>query len=545
MRLAAATLLRAALRPAPLLSAAVLSAALLSACGGGGGGSAASVATTPSPPSTPIVAGTPGEYADSNAYSGAATGALAAPNEGAAVIASHIQLGGKQFNYTATTGHLNATDLKTGKPVASFFYVAYTAGGSSAAELAKRPVTFFYNGGPGSASMWLHLGSFGPRRLVSTIPSAVVPPIQIVDNQETLLERSDLVFVDAIGTGYTQAIAPASNLDYWGIDQDAAAFRDFVRRYLAVNQRSASPKFLFGESYGTPRSAVLANLLESAGVQVDAIVLQSAVMNYNVNCGLLDPGATGCDGYIPTYAATSAYHQRSNPVPATSELGAYLQQARSFADGAYRNAITAYLATKVAPPAGVIAQLVAYTGIPTLRWQQEPNLGPNSYQSAVLPGQLVGRYDARVSAPVGSALASGGDPSLAVINASFVSALASYMAGELHYSAKSTYVNSNDSTINRWNFSHDGKQLPDTIPDLAAALLQNPKMKVLAINGYHDLATPFHQTELDLARLGGNSGGGIVLKYYASGHMTYLDDVARRQQILDLNNFYDSVTTTH
>jgi carboxypeptidase C (cathepsin A) len=510
------------------LAAACVS--LLAACGGGGGGggTAAVPPPTPTTPTTPPVAGS---YADTLAYSSAATGSLTTPNENAAVIASHIQLNGQQFNYTATTGHLTATDARTGQASASFFYVAYTLPG---ADLAKRPVTFFYNGGPGSASTYLHLGSFGPRRLVSAIPSSTIPAVQLVDNQETLLATSDLVFVDAIGTGYSQAIAPNANQDFWGVDRDAVAFRDFVQRYVAVNQRAASPKFLFGESYGAPRTAVLANLLETAGVQIAGLVLQSAIMDYNSNCGVLDPGTVSCEGYIPTYAATSAYHQRAAPAP--------VDQVRGFAAGAYRSAIAAWLAGNVAPPQAVLSQLSAYTGLATLTWQQNFNMGPGYYQQNAVPGQLVGRYDARVIAPAGSALTVDGDPSLTVVNAAFSSSIVSYMAGELHYSARSPYASFID-IVNRWNFSHDGKQLPDTIPDLAAAMTLNPSLKILAINGYHDLATPFHQTELDLARLGENQS--IILKYYASGHMTYLDDTARRAQQMDLINFYNGITVSH
>lgn len=505
-------------------------AVTLAACGGGGGdGGNAAVAppVTPTTPTTPTVAGA---YADDIAYSSAATGALAAPNENAAVIASHIQLDGQQFNYTATSGHLTASDARTGQAAASFFYVAYTLPG---ADVARRPLTFFYNGGPGSASAFLHLGSFGPRRLVSTLPSASIPPPQLVDNQETLLATSDLVFVDAIGTGYSQAIAPNANQDFWGVDKDAAAFRDFVQRYVAVNQRAASPKFLFGESYGAPRTAVLANLLETAGVPLAGLVLQSAIMDYNSNCGVLDPGAASCEGYVPTYAATSAWHQRAAAAP--------VGQVRGFAAGAYRSAIAAYLAGNVAPPPAVLSQLSAYTGLATLTWQQNFNMGPGYYQQNAVPGQLLGRYDARVAAPNGSALTVDGDPSLTVVNAAFASGIAGYLAGELHYSARSAYVNFID-IVARWNFGHDGRQLPDTIPDLAAAMTLNPRLKLLAVNGYHDLATPFHQTELDLARLGENPS--IILKYYVSGHMTYLDDTARRAQQLDLINFYNGITVS-
>jgi len=516
----------------PVLAAAGC-ALLLSSCGGGGGSSAP--AQTPTTPTSPTVPATPGAYADSIAYSSLATASLAAPNENSAVIAAHITLAGKEFDYTVTSGHLTATDAVTGKPSASFFYVAYTAPSSNG---AARPLTFFYNGGPGSSSMWLHLGSFGPRRLVSTIPSSTITPAQLVDNQETLLPTTDMVFVDAIGTGYSEAIAPNTNQSFWGVDSDAAAFRDFVQRYISVNQRQASAKLLYGESYGTPRTAVLANLLETAGVDISAVVLQSTILNYNANCGVLNPGTTSCEGYVPTYAATGAYYQRSTPLP--TDFSAYVQQARAFSISDYRTAMSSFLTLKTPPPAAVVAQLFADTGIPTLTWQQNFDLGPDTFQTTLLPGQLIGRYDARVSAPAGSALTVDGDPSLTVVNAAFTSGIASYLSAELHYSAQSAYVADNSDTINRWNFSHDGLSLPDTVPDLAAALTQHPGMKILSLNGYHDLATPFHQTELDLARLG--SEPGLQFKYYSSGHMIYLDDAARKLQQADLIAFYGSIT---
>lgn len=513
------------------LTATLCAILLLAACGGGGGNPVGT--PPPEPPVTPPLP-VAGEYADPNNYSTSASAGLAAPNENAAVIHSHILLAGKQFDYTATSGHLTASDAQSGKPIASFFYVAYTAG---AQPPGQRPVTFFYNGGPGSASLWLHLGSFGPRRLVTALPSTTIPPVQLVDNQETLLEHSDLVFVDAIGTGYSQAVAPNANQDFWGVDKDAAAFRDFVQRYIAVYQRQPSPKFLYGESYGAPRTAVLANLLETAGVQVDGIMLQSSILNYNSNCGVFDPGKVSCEGYVPTYAATGAYHRRSNPVP--TDFDSYVQQARDFASRAYRGALSAWLASRTAPAGAVTTQLNSYTGISPLIWQQNIDLGPNLFQADLLNGQLIGRYDARVFAPANSALASGGDPSLAVVNPTFTSGIASYLSGELHYTARSQYVSFND-IVNLWNFRHDGKDLPDTIPDLSAALTQNPNLKVLTLNGYHDLATPFHQTLLDLARLGATPA--IQHKFYTSGHMTYLDDAARRTQRADLISFYRSVT---
>ncbi|MGX4641492.1 S10 family peptidase [Massilia sp. SYSU DXS3249] len=521
-------------RTGPLSTlAGALLAALLAACGGGGGGDSPPVAAPA--PVPPPVATLPGSYADPVVYSGAATASLVSAEERVATVQTRITLDGKPLDYTATTGHLTATDLQTGQPAASFFYVAYTAGTQAAAQ---RPVTFFYNGGPGSASIWLHLGSFGPRRMATTFPSTVPPasPPQLVDNQETLLDHSDLVFVDAIGTGYSQAIAPRTNAQFWGVDQDAAAFRDFVRRYLAANNRQASPLYLFGESYGGPRTAVLANLLETAGVRVAGIMLQSPAMNYNSNCGVFDPGQVSCEGYIPSYVAVSAYTQTGS-LP--TDFSSVLQQARAFAAGPYRSEVGAFLANGTPPSDATVTQLATWTGLPALTWRQDFSMVPGAYRARLTPGQVIGRYDARVRAPVGSALAAGGDPSLSLVGGVFNSSIKTYLESELRYTAITPYLGSNN-VINQWNFSHDGKALPDTIPDLAAALTLNPSLKVLAMGGYHDLATPFYQTELDLARL--DAAANIQIRNYDSGHMSYLDDNVRRLQKADLRAFYNSVS---
>jgi carboxypeptidase C (cathepsin A) len=471
-------------------------------------------------------------YLDPTVYSSSPGASLASAVEAAAITRHQITLRGSTLDYTATTGHLTARDPGSGAPLASFFYVAYTVDNQNA---ATRPVTFFYNGGPGSASVWLHLGSFGPKRLVTLAPSTTAPrPFPLVDNAESLLDTSDLVFVDAIGSGYSQAIAPNSNQTFWGVDQDARVFRDFVVRYLTVNNRLASPKFLFGESYGTTRSAVLANLLESAGVELSGVVLLSSVMNYNSNCGVVSV-VLGCAGYLPSYGATGAYFNLA--VPAPTDLGVFVQQLRDFTVTTYVPADVVWLTNHTLPAAGVLSQLQGFTGIPVAIWQTNFNLRPGMFQTQLRPGFVLGRYDARMIAPAGSPLASEGDPSSTFIGASFNSAINAYLVNVLQYGNASTYTLLSGA-IASWNFSHDGHPLPDTIPDLAAALAQNPNLKVLAISGYHDVATPFYQTEVDLARLG--NPPNVNVRNYAGGHMTYLDDTSRPLQRADLETFYQS-----
>ncbi|MTW01529.1 S10 family peptidase [Pseudoduganella ginsengisoli] len=513
----------------PAAAVSLATAFLLTACGGGGGGGGTAAATPPVV--TPPVSGD-GALNDPVVYSGNPAASLASATESAAIVKSSMVLNGQTIAYTATTGHLTATDARTGR-AASFFYVAYTADGKAP---GSRPVTFFYNGGPGSASMWLHLGSFAPKRIPTQIPSNTILSANtaLVDNAESLLDVSDLVFVDAVGTGYSQAISPARNRDFWGVDADAAGFRDFVQRYVAANNRQQSPTVLFGESYGAPRTGILANLLETAGTRVSGVVLHSAIMDYNSNCSVIN--IRSCEGYIPTYAATGNYYKLASPAPA--DVPSFLQEVRGYSSTTYRDAVGRWLSSNTLPPATVSQQLFKYTGVPASRWQANLNYGPDLFAKELLPGQLLGRYDARVSGPNGSALTADGDPSLTVVNNAVTTAIRTYMSGTLKYSAASTYGTFID-IIDTWNFKHDGKEVPDTIPDLAAAINLNPAMKVLAQSGYHDLATPFYQTELDLARLGANPN--ISIRNYASGHMIYLDDAARRAQKADLVQFYSSL----
>ncbi len=502
----------------------VLATAALSLFGCGGGGSS----NSSPPPAT--------KYTDPVMYSSAQDASLDGAAELSAVTKHQLVLGGATLAYTATAGHVTAANPVTGAAEASFFYVAYTLDGASAAQ---RPVTFFYNGGPGSATVWLHMGSFGPMRLVTGDPSTAAPaPFPLVDNPQSLLDVTDMVFVDAVGSGYSEAIAPNTNQTFWGVDADAAVFRDFVMRYVAANDRGASPKFLFGESYGTTRSAVLANLLETAGVELNGVVLQSSILNYNTNCGVV--AAVPCEGYLPSYAAVGAWYGLDNPNPAPAALPAFIAQARTLAIDRYGPAVAQYLSGAAPPSSQLLMQLVNTTGLALGNWQLHFNMDPVTYQTNLIPGTLTGLYDARVSAPVGSALAREGDPSGTFVDAGFASAITPYLATTLNYTTPSTYVLLSNA-IASWNFSHDALQLPDTIPDLAAAMTQNPRLRLLSLNGYDDLVTPFFQTEQDLARLG--AGSNVETRFYVGGHMTYLDDGSQALEKADLKAFYANATS--
>lgn len=490
---------------------------VLAACGGGGGGGA-------SPPVTPPVDNQPG-LTDATVYSSAADASLTGAVEAAAVSTQTLTANGQTLSYTATAGHLIARDA-AGAAEASVFYVAYTLPG---ADAATRPVTFFYNGGPGSASVWLQLGSFGPKRLVSNAPDTTAArPFPMIDNAEHLLGQTDLVFINAVGTGYSQAITPFTNRDFWGVDSDAALFRDFIQRYLAVNSRAASPKYLYGESYGGPRTAVLARRLQEAGVMLEGVVLQSPAMDYNSNCGITV--AQGCGGFLPSLATVGAFHRLTQPIPA--DTNAWAAQARVYADQVYTGALQAWLAG--APTPAIWQPLADLTGLPAARWQNSLNVSADNFRIWLISGQQLGRYDGRMKAAIGSALAADGDVSSTWISDSFATGIATHLRDHLGYRNSSTYVVLSNA-INFWNFAHAGRPLPDTLPDLSAALAQNARLRVLAISGYHDLATPFHLTESDLARV---DASRVKIRNYPGGHMSYLDDATRAAQLADLKAFY-------
>jgi len=509
------------------LASCLVVSLLLSSCGGGGGGSGDDGG-----------GGTPLAYDDPVVYSTSPNASLASATEASAVTHHQITLGGQALAYTATAGHLTAHALVGDAPLASLFYVAYTLDG---ANPATRPVTVFYNGGPGSASVWLHLGSFGPKRLATGAPStSPTKPFPLVDNAESLLDESDLVFIDAVGTGLSEAIAPQSNRSFWGVDADADLFRDAIRRWQALNSRSASPLFLFGESYGTLRSAVLAERLESAGVPVAGVILQSSILNYNSNCGVFSPGTVDCTGYLPSYSAVGAWFSLTTPVP--DDLGAFLGEMRDFAETSYHPAVVDWLTAGTPPTSGLLNSLQANTGEAVSQWQAQFSLGPDRFQRTLKPGEITGRYDARMAVPNGSPLAGEGDPSSTVISGEFETAINNYLPAVLGYGTRSHYVTVSDA-ISYWDFGHDGQELPDAVPDLAAAMAINPNLKVLSVAGVDDLATPFYQTERDLTRLP-ELASRFTVRTYLGGHMTYLDDGSRAVEKADLATFYQAAAAT-
>jgi carboxypeptidase C (cathepsin A) len=491
--------------------------AFLAACGGGGGGAGS---------------GPPAADVDPNLYSLAPTASLSTPNENVAVSHAAVTVNGAAIAYTATAGHLTANDAN-GAPEVSFFHVDYTADG---ADPATRPVTILFNGGPGSASAWLHLGSWGPRRISTGEPATTQTTFPWVENAESLLDTTDLVFVDAPGTGLSEAIAPHDNADFWGVDVDAAVFRDFVTRWLATHGRSAAPLFIYGESYGTVRAPLLVRLLETAGVPVAGLILQSSVLNYNSNCLQGDSALVNCAGALPTYSAVGTYWNLVQPPPTDPE--AFLAGMRTYADTVYAPEVDAWIAAggPAAPlPGADVDTLVHDTGLPAWSWDARFDMDYDRFRHDLIADTVLGVYDGRMSALLGTPLAVHDDPSNDYVVPPFTAEVNAMLPGDLGFTNPTTYVLASNA-ISYWNFSHAGLALPDVVPDLATALTLDPGLKVLAVGGEHDLITPFHQAELDLARL--PPGAPVTFAFHAGGHMTYLDDSVRPLMKADLVAFY-------
>jgi len=468
------------------------------------------------------------------------------PPERPVTTRHELALNGKTLKYTATAGTLVIRDEED-KPYGSIFYVAYTLDG---AEPRTRPLSFLYNGGPGSASLWLHMGSFSPVRIVTDSPNPTAgPPFKLVPNEYSLLDKSDLVFIDAPLTGYSRAVGKATPKDFTGVDQDLHAFDRFIVRYLSVNQRWNSPKFLIGESYGTTRSAALADMLGNDGVQLNGVVLISSILNYNVRAGGYD---TLYVANLPSYAAAAWYFNKIPNKPA--DLAAWVEQARVFASGPYAHALFSGHNLPVAELDSVAKEVSRLTGL-SLEYVKETNLriSPTRFRKEVLrqDRKTLGRYDMRFE---GVDLDAAGespsyDASDSGIAGAFIAALHDYLERELKYESTDDYRPSANS-IGQWDWKHKptsgapggggGEQAqPYVAADLASAIRKNPHLRVFSANGYFDLATPFFATEYDLSHmnLDPELKGNVEFGYYPSGHMIYLNVGALHQLKDDLAAF--------
>src|SRR5215470_7359022 len=408
-----------------------------------------------------------------------------------------IRVGGQSISYKATA---STTLLKNdkGEPTGLMYSVAYTK--NDVKDLTTRPVSFLYNGGPGSATMWLHMGAFGPRR-VYTVNGQFTPPApyKLVDNAETLLDKTDVVFIDAMGTGYSHAVCKAQEKDFFGIDEDVEAFGQFIVTYLSRNDRWNSPKFLIGESYGTFRSAALGNYLQSHdSVHLNGIVLISSVLDLSSLTF-----APGDDRpyifYLPSYAAVAWYHKVLKDRPA--DVVPFIEEARKYAQGEYASALYKGAALSAADKTAVAKRVSFFTSLSEdylMKADLRVTLSQFRAELQRKEGLTTGRIDARFSGYTYDLLEENaqGDPEGPAVGGAFTALINSYNHDELKFGKDKVYHNTANA-FGAWNWVRRDQRrfgfpgAPNVDQDLAQAMITNPKLMVQVENGYYDLATPF------------------------------------------------------
>ncbi|MGH8121742.1 MAG: S10 family peptidase, partial [Rudaea sp.] len=462
-----------------------------------------------------------------------------------------VTVEGKRIDYKAVAGTLvlHGSGDKEDEPQISMFYAAYFEKGVDA---AKRPITFLYNGGPGSATVWLHMGAFGPKRVMTAddthTPAA---PYQLVNNDYSLLDASDVVFIDAPGTGFSRLIADDPDQAkreeqmkkrkkaIYGVDGDAHAFARFIGQFLSTYARWNSPKYLFGESYGTTRSAVVANILENEdSVDLNGVILLSQILSFDtsVDGPQFNPGIDlPYELALPTYAATAYYHHKLPQQPAALEP--FLREVEHYATGDYAQALMAGWSLDAEQKQVVAKKLRQYTGLP-LAYLLKANLRVNGhmFEHELQAGEdtTTGRLDTRFSGPSIDPMAKEEDdydPQSSAISSAYVSAFNDYVRSQLKFGEGKQYRPEGDGIYDLWDNTHkasgvDGDKTRTAInvmPDLAMAMKTNPNLKVFVNGGYYDLATPYFAADYEDHHLPipASLDGNLSFAWYPSGHMVY------------------------
>jgi len=428
-------------------------------------------------------------------------------------------------------------DLKDASPVASIFYVAYF---KKDAKVENRPITFFYNGGPGSASVWLHMGSLGPKHVVTDgdqhLPAA---PYKMVDNAYSLLDTSDLVFIDMPGTGFGRMTGKDAEKAFWGVDEDANAFARFIARFITKYNRWNSPKYIFGESYGTTRSAVLANVLQDKKmIDLNGVILLSQIFNFttDIDTPKDNPGVDlPYQLAIPTYAATAWYHKK---LPSqTGALEPFLKEAEEFAMGPYAHALAQGTDLSAAEKQQVAEKLNDFIGLP-VPYLLKANLrvSGGQFTKTLLDDEdlTVGRLDTRYSGPSINPMSEQADydPQSAAVSSAYLSVFNDYVRRDLKYGEGLTYQPNAYAQITHWDMQHrDNPVSLNVAPDLADAMKTNPHLRVMVNGGYYDLATPFFAAVYEEKHLPipQSLAKNIEYDWYESGHMVYVRDESLKQ----------------
>lgn len=467
----------------------------------------------------------------------------AVPEAKQSVTHHTVTVDGEEIEYTATAGTMILKNDK-GEPVASFGYTAYSKDGVQ--DKSTRPLTFSYNGGPGSSSIWLHMGVMGPRRVVVDDPNSTPPaPYELTDNQYSMLDATDIVMVDPVGTGVSRAVGKAENKDFWGLSQDIRSVSNFIKIYISENNRWNSPKYLLGESYGTTRSAGIVNYLQDQGIAMNGVVLVSTVLDLRtISFG--DADFTPYVVYLPTYAAVARYHGQLNHSP--ENLESFIQEARQFASTKYAAALMKGDELSEARRNQIIDKLSYFTGL-SKDYLDKANMRvtQSEFTKQLLrdKGKTVGRLDSRYKGYSLDNLSQRAiyDPQSSAISPAYTTMFLQYYHNELEFGKDMQYNISAYSLPGfDWDWSRPGSYFPTsptTAPDLAEAMIKNPNLDVLVLNGYYDLATPFMGAEytMDHLEIPSELEKNISMKYYKAGHMMYIHKPLLKKMHDDVEQF--------
>lgn len=435
-----------------------------------------------------------------------------------------VRIGSEEIRYTATAGTILLKD-EAGIPKADAFFVAYTRDGVPGGQ--ARPITFAYNGGPGSASIWLHMGALGPRRIqMAEDGFQPRPPYSLLENQYSILDVTDLVMIDPVMTGYSRPAEGEDKSQFHGVEEDLRWVAEFIRHYSTRFDRWTSPKFLLGESYGTLRSAGLAPVLQGRGIELNGIILVSSVLDFST-IRFNEVNEKPYMMFLPTYTATAWYHGRLEPGLQSQDLESVLEEARDFSIGAYSTALhkgnllslaeRREVAERVARLTGVSADFVERSN---LRIEAEPFRKELLRSERLMTGRLDSRFTARDADAVG--IDQEFDPSNHALTGAYVAMFLDYVRGELGYRTDQVYYTSGQ--VRPWNYSdYEGRPVAK-VEALRGAMARNPYLKVFVANGYYDMATPFFGTEYTFNHLGWEPEyqERVSMGYYGAGHMMYI-----------------------
>ncbi|MCP4442348.1 MAG: peptidase S10 [Aureispira sp.] len=454
-----------------------------------------------------------------------------------------LKINGKTLNYTATTGYITL-ESETGEENAHIFYIAYTKDGVN--DPTTRPVTFSFNGGPGSSSVWLHLGVLGPRRVAMTDDGmSLPPPYQLVDNEQTWLEESDLIFIDPVTTGFSRAAEEKKAKNYHGFRGDINSVGHFIRRYVSDNKRWGSPKYIIGESYGTTRaSALSSHLINKYGMYLNGIILVSAITNFQTarfERGNDLPYIL----FLPTYAASAYYHKKLAKEYLDMELSKFLDEVEVFATGEYTTALMKGYKLGKEERQTIIDKLHQYTGLSkTYIDRADLRINIHKFKKELLRTdyEVIGRFDSRYKMKDmnGNGEYAEMDPSYQpTILGTFGTLINDYLGRELEFSSKLPY-NILTGRVHPWDYSVFENKYVNTSENLRKAMIMNPHMKVWIANGYYDLATPYFATEytMDHLQMEKKLFDNIWMTYYPAGHMMYLLKESLIQMKGEASKFY-------